>query len=153
MSIANVIEYLKDQIDQTDITLRKGASVSLISEFERATNVRLPNDIKQFYQFSNGFDSAEYLFNIIPLERMIEDIEMSRAKHLYLAEYLIYSDTWELEIATDSFDNYKISNTNHDSEQVVLTNSFAEFLERYLTGGVFKPGGLYDWYNENKPKS
>jgi hypothetical protein len=31
---------------------------------------------------------------------------------------------------------------------IILTNSFTEFLRRFLRGGVFETGGLYDWRDE-----
>lgn len=153
MSIANVIEYLRDHIDHTDITLHKGVSESLISEFERALRVTLPDDIKQFYKFSNGFESVEDIFNIVTLEELIDSNSRVGERHLYIAEYMIYSDMWELEMSPINHHDYKIFNMDHNEDKIVLTNSFAEFIQRFLNGGVFNPGGLYKWNDEIKLKS
>ncbi|RZK26626.1 MAG: SMI1/KNR4 family protein [Flavobacterium sp.] len=148
MSIAEVITYLKTNIDQTDITLNSGASSSLIAKFENTFNVRLPNDIKQFYEFSNGFESAEDDFRIVPIEEMLDESLSMNYTEINIAEYLIYCDIWNLEINTEDHNLYHITNVGSDNKKVVLTTSFAELIQRFLKGGVFEPGGLYRWLEE-----
>ncbi len=147
MYISDIINFLKNNLSQTDITLHKGASENLISEVGHLFNVQLPDDVKDFYRFTNGFESAEDIFNIIPLEEVIDRAEDS-IPNLYIAEYMIYSDMWELEIDLFNYNDYKIINIGE--ERIVLTKSFAEFIKRFLTGGVFEKGGLYDWHEEVK---
>jgi cell wall assembly regulator SMI1 len=149
MPITNIINLLKTNLDQTDITLRKGASDKLISEVEHRIEVQLPDDIKEFYKFSNGFESAEDMFNIIPLEEVIEQVKNS-APNLYIAEYMIYGNVWEVKINPHNNNDYKILNIDEDKEEIILTNSFAEFIQHFLNGGVFEKDGLYDWKNKIK---
>ncbi|MHB8207209.1 SMI1/KNR4 family protein [Mucilaginibacter sp.] len=41
-----------------------------IENFEKELNLILPDEIKQFYKFSNGFESAEDIFRIIDFEEI-----------------------------------------------------------------------------------
>ncbi|GAA4335822.1 hypothetical protein GCM10023149_44090 [Mucilaginibacter gynuensis] len=146
MSISEIITYLKTHIGQTDITLYEAAPIELINKFETTFNVKLPDDIKEFYLFCNGFESDEDLFRIIPLDEMIEYKGRNDDHNIYIAEYLIYSNAWQLEVNDNS---YRISNID---QTWILTRNFAEFLDRFLKNGLFKPNGLYDWSNEVSEK-
>jgi hypothetical protein len=150
MVISDIINYLKTNIHQTDITLNTGASHELIARVEAVRNIKLPDEIREFYEFSNGFNSEEHDFNIIPLED-IADITYHR--ELFIAQYLIYCDTWELEIDSINHNDYGIFTMGSDSSKIVLTNSFAEFLQRFLNGGLYGKGGLYDWAEEVQKKN
>jgi hypothetical protein len=150
MTITDIIEYLKTNLDQTDITLHQGADDNLIDQFERALKIKLRDDIRQFYKFSNGFESAEDIFNIIPLEEIME--YKLKEGRFYLAEYMIYSDMWELEINSLDNNDYAIFNINQYSEKIIITNSLAEFLTKFLNSGVFGTGGLYEWGDGLRPK-
>jgi SMI1 / KNR4 family (SUKH-1) len=145
MSIPDIIQYLKNHLDQTDITLNKGASDDLIKQFEDVFEVTMPDDIRSFYKFTNGFTSAEDNFSIIPLEKIIDGKTMRSITKLYIAEYMVYCDMWELQINRNTVE-YSIS------YDITLTNSFAEFIQRFLAGGVFEKGGLYEWHDEIKAK-
>jgi cell wall assembly regulator SMI1 len=58
-SITDVINYLKTNLDNTDITLNKGASKNQKEAVENAYNIKLPDGIRQFYEFTDGFISDE----------------------------------------------------------------------------------------------
>ncbi|WP_121812552.1 SMI1/KNR4 family protein [Mucilaginibacter kameinonensis] len=140
-SITDIINYLKYRLHETDITLYAGATDLEIYEFEISAGVKLPDDIRQFYQFTNGFMSDEDLFRIVPLNELIH------SNSLYIAEFLIYSDLWELIINPAANNCYEITCTDKDQNSLVLTTSFFEFLQHFLIGGVFEKDGLYDWTN------
>jgi cell wall assembly regulator SMI1 len=144
MTIESVIDFLQRHINETDITLKHGASVELLEQFEKCTGVTLPADIKQFYRFANGFESEEYLFNILPLEDIIDN----ETGDIFFAEYLIYSDIWRLEINPANADDYLITTISAKNERIVLTNSFAEFLSRFLKHGLAGDNGLCAWCDE-----
>ncbi len=144
MTIESVIDFLQRHIDETDITLKQSAGAELIKQFETSTGVMLPNDIKQFYRFTNGFESEEDLFNIVSLDEIVDN----KTGNIYLAEYLVYCDMWRLEINPANVNDYLITVVSSKSEKVILTNSFAEFLNRFLKGGVFGDNGLYAWEDE-----
>ncbi|MDQ2793909.1 MAG: SMI1/KNR4 family protein [Bacteroidota bacterium] len=152
MNIEEVIATIK--AGPNDITLYPGAGNSLIKEFEQQMQFKLPADLKAFYQCCNGFESAEDLFRIVPLDEILERISwdkranrMSELKsnQFYLAEYLIYCDTWTIEIDLIEMGSYKIISDVNTCVETALTHSFAEFLVRFLTGGVFDENGLYKW--------
>jgi cell wall assembly regulator SMI1 len=144
-SITDVINYLKTNLDDTDITLNKGASKNQIEAVENAYNIKLPDDIRQFYEFTDGFISDEDMFSIIPLNDVIWNKEQRNYKELYIAEFMIYCDAWELIVNPDSNNDYKITTIDNTNDNIVLTNSFVEFLRRFLIGGLYEKDGLYDW--------
>jgi rhodanese-related sulfurtransferase len=148
MTIHNIIDHLKDNLTSTDITLYPAASDSLISYFEQSLSVRLPDDVKQFYQFANGFESAEDQFRILPLDEMTEQTNSNIPNTIPFAEYMVYCDIWHLEINPQDHNVYTICNVGRHNEKVVLSHSFAGFLHRFIKGGVFKSAGLYDWYDK-----
>jgi len=150
-TIEQIITQILNTKDQLGITLYPGATKEEIKSFERLMNTSLPNDIKKFYMFCNGFESEEDLFRIIPLDEIIynrkdeEDNYLLNKQDFHFAEYMIYCDMWTLTITTSS-DNYLIYNKAETF--VTLTDDFAEFLNKFLVGGVFD--GLYKWEEELK---
>ncbi|MES2278556.1 MAG: SMI1/KNR4 family protein [Bacteroidota bacterium] len=147
-TITEIIAYLKSNRDELGITLELSAHAELINQVEETYNIKLPDDIRTFYEFANGFESDDFMFRIIPLEEMVENRRTYNYNELCIAEYMIYSDTWNLII--DQEDNkYRIVNGNHSDEKIVtLTNSLADFLQRFIDGGLLGKNGLYYWYNE-----
>jgi hypothetical protein len=152
MNIEEVIATI--EAGPNDITLYSGAENSLIEKFEQQMQLKLPADLKTFYQCCNGFESAEDLFRIVPLDEFLERMSWDKRENrtcelksnqFYLAEYLIYCDMWTIEIELDQPNTYRIT---HGSGPNALTQSFSEFLLRFLKGGVFGDGGLYKWSEE-----
>ena len=153
MDITDVIAVLSTNLSSYDITLYPPASNEDLLNFERKLGCPIPEDFKAFYLFSNGFESAEDLFRIIPLSEIADDLSRYKPNCFAFAEYMIYSDMWEIEINPSKSDEYRIS--NHGLAFRDLTNSFCVFLIRFLSKGVFGEGGLYTWHDEvdakNKP--
>ena len=147
MSITEAIELLKSYNGPLGLTLHSGASDDMISRVETAYGIKLPIDIKTFYRFTDGFETVEDIFNMIPIAEIIDNKNRHSDEPFYIAEYMIYSDMWQLEINPDDCNDYKIiiaANYN----KLVLTKSLAEFIARFLKGGVFDSGGLYYWQEE-----
>lgn len=142
MDIYEVLSTLKASLSQTDITPYPSASEPLIQQFEQEMNLVLPADFKTFYSFCNGFESEKDMFRMIPLEEILEYQHELQPQQFYLAEVLIYSDTWEVEL-TNQPSGYRIHNTG-----ATLTDSLAVFLNRFLHGGVYQKHGLYNWREE-----
>ncbi|MBW3129398.1 SMI1/KNR4 family protein [Hymenobacter profundi] len=143
MTIHGLLSTLKANLSQTDITLYPGASKQLIQQFEQEMSLTLPADFKAFYSFCNGFESAEDMFRIIPLEEILEQKREFEPQQFYVAEYLTYCDIWEVELTSQS-SGYQIHHMN-----VALTDSLATFIDRFLRDGVYtKNGGLLDWPDE-----
>lgn len=141
MSINQAIELLKNYSGPLGLTLHDGASEKLITRAEAAYDITLPEDFKTFYRFTNGFETVEDMFNMIPLEEIIEN--KRRDMEFSIAEYMIYCDMWDLEVSAENADDYTITHGN-----IILTKSLGEYIVRFLRGGVFESGGLYAWHDE-----
>ncbi|WP_215225772.1 SMI1/KNR4 family protein [Echinicola shivajiensis] len=151
--IADVIRTLKEGNHNQVVTLKPAVSESDILSFEQRLNLRLPTELREFYRFSNGFETEELLFRILPLEEILEQKDEYEKDEFYIAEYLIYSDIWTLRV-NKLTGQLSIYNSDHSSRHwMFLTNSFSEFITRFLNYGLFEEHGLYDWVNEEKADS
>jgi hypothetical protein len=144
--ITDILARIKAEKEELGITLYAPASSTEISDFENIMGIKLPDDLVKLYSFSNGFESEEDMFRIIPLDEIIDNIEQPdtyavEQNDFHFAEYLIYSDMWTININPVDRNDYHIYNKVENV--ITLTNSFTEFLETFLTGGVFN--GLYTW--------
>lgn len=152
MTIKEVIAKIKAQEAEGRITLYDGAKDSMIDKVEEKIAVKLPDDVRTFYRFSNGMEAEEDIFRIIPLNEIMDQRTHGHENMFDIAEYMIYSDMWVMRVNPNDQNDYRIINFDKDGTQLVLTSSFAEFLERWLEGGVFDNGGLYDWHDEIRSK-
>ena len=146
--IKDIITKIQSNQNELAITLYNAASASDITRFEKAKRIKLPEDIKQFYTFCDGFESAEDMFRIIPLNEILENVQdryIVGRKDFHIAEYMIYCDMWTVTIDNQVNNNYSIYRKT-DGGRLILTESFACFLDRFLLGGVFH--GLYKWEEE-----
>jgi hypothetical protein len=153
--IEDIINRIKTDKGKLGITLYAPASSSDLIKFQEIRHVTLPDDIKTFYSFSNGFESAEDMFRIIPLDEIIDNMKdrdtyTERNGDFHIAEYMIYCDMWTLYVNSHGSNQYKIYHKTENT--IVLTNSFSEFLTVFLDNGVFD--GLYSWREnlENETK-
>ncbi len=64
--IEDIIKRLTTNNAQLGIDLNAGASAAEIAHFEQKMNLKLPEDFKTLYTFSNGFYSGEDMFSINP---------------------------------------------------------------------------------------
>jgi hypothetical protein len=151
MTINDALELLKFYDGSFKLTLHSGANEVLINEVEHTYGITLPDDFKTLYRFTDGFELDEDIFNMIPLKEIIGNRETN--KPIWIAEYMIYSDMWGLEINPYDHSDYSISVVDWDKGKIILTNSLAEFIGRFLKGGVFETGGLYHWKDEIKAKT
>ena len=138
----------KDRMKALGVKLNPPATNEDISKLEIAVGNILPEEIRSFYAYCNGFDTDDWIFNLLSIEQILyykSELELSE---FYFAEYMIYSDDWRVKI--EDTETYFITNGNHKEEQeVVLTNSIFEFLEIYLNSdGVLSENGLYRWFEE-----
>lgn len=138
-TIDDVLCFIYKHQSALGITLYQEASEQALLAFENS-KTQLPDDIKYFYGFCNGFEFAEDMFRIIPLEEIVNEPSLTN-NCFYIAEYLIYCDVWTLDINAANNNDYKIY--SEATSRVVLTNSFAEFLTVFVNGGVYD--GLYNW--------
>lgn len=145
------IKLLKDA---RALILFPPAPPEAIDKFEEKLSLKLPDDIKAFYRFSNGMEGCDDAFTVISLDEIAGNMKQFRENTFLIAEYMVYSETWAVEVSEDDHNEYQIFVIGAEGRPVILTSSFAEFLDRYLKGGVTSKGGLNEWYKEitNKHK-
>lgn len=150
-TIKDIISRLQQEKAALGVKLFNGASEEDINAFEHGTGMRLPEDFKVFYRFSNGFDHDEDMFRMLPLKDILEDFREKRNSEYFawqhdfhFAEYMIYCDIWTVSIKDPLQNNYTIY--NRGEQLMILTVNLAEFLTRLLNGGVYD--GLYNWMDE-----
>jgi hypothetical protein len=149
--LLTVLDYIRKNSANIGIQLNKPATSIEIDTFENQ-KVKLPDDFKLLYQFSNGFETDHDLFRLIPLDEIIENgLDRSYLisdTSFHFTEYMIYSEMWSVDISKDNINDYWIYNK---AETVVyLTNSLAEFLCVFINKGIYD--GLYGW-REMKEKA
>jgi len=152
MSIKEAINQLRAYNGPLGLTLHNGATDASLRLVEETFGITLHDDFKEFYRFSDGFETVEDVFNMIPLVEIIDTKKRHVNNPLYIAEYMIYSDMWHLEVNEKNPDEYSISVVDFHGRKIVLTNSLGEFISRFLKGGVFEIGGLYAWADEIRAK-
>lgn len=143
-----IVELIKQKHKEDGIDINPPTKLSEISEFERKMGFSLPTDFKEFYLTCNGFGCNEDIFNIVPLSKVRQYQQDFGDSWFYFAEYMIYSDMWGLRLTKTG--EYEIFNGAYPKK--ALTSSLTEFLYRFLKGGVFEIGGLYEWHHELRIK-
>lgn len=147
MCIQSALEQLKEYSRNGIIRLHSGASEAMLKEAEIIYGKVWPEDFRTLYRFSNGFETDEDLFNMVRIDEIIEN-KKQYSDDLYIAEYMIYSDRWGLDISLQNPNDYQITNLTRSGTTITLTRALAEFIHRFVQGGVFEAGGLYDWHEE-----
>lgn len=143
LTIQEIIHLIQAEQEKFGITLYIKPTEAEIAAFENEV-FSLPDDIKTFYRFCDGFESKEDMFRIIPLGEIMEYGRKKGPYECCIAEYMIYCDFWTLSINPNKPNEYRILYGSLDN--LTMTNSFAEFLDRFLKGGVFD--GLYEWKDQ-----
>ena len=139
-----LITAIKQKHEKDGIDIYPGAMLSEIDTFEQKIGFPLPDEFRRFYLLCNGFGCNEDILNIIPLDGIMEYSDNYGNNWFYFSEYMIYSDIWGLRFLGDC--RYEIFNATHPI--IALTSSLTAFLQRFLKGNVFNPGGLYQWHQE-----
>jgi hypothetical protein len=151
VTISDIIDRLRCEHARLGITLNPAATEAELLAFEQRKGVRLPADMRAFYQCCNGFDVNSDLFRFMPLAENLDDgwNHLLMSPHdFFVAEYMIYADAWALAIDASAPTGYIIYNALED---LTLTTSFAEFLEVAIQHGVHGNAGLYDWAKRLAP--
>jgi hypothetical protein len=149
-TITDILDRLRREHTHLGITLNPPATAAEIMAFEQQKGLRLPADIRAFYQCCNGFEVNSDLFRFMPLAENLDNgwnhLLMS-LDDFFVAEYLMHSDAWALAVDT-SASGYIIYNAR---TELTLTTSFAEFLKVAIHHGILDNGGLYDWEKRLEP--
>jgi len=147
MAIKEIVEATINKHERSGIEINPPAKPIDIENFEKTIGFELSLDFKEFYFICDGFSCEEDIFNMIPLNDIINNGDYGK-NWFYFSEYMIYSDTWGLRFMEDN--KYEIFNGN--TPEIVMTSSLEEFLQRFLEGNVFDKGGLFDWEKELRNK-
>lgn len=139
--------FIEDQSNRS-FKFNTPASDTLIEEVETILGNKLTDDLKYFYKNLNGIESDDnFIFRVIPLQEVKENLLNDSCCYI-VAEYLIYSDTWEILLDNDS---EKIVTYVYNTEKQTTTHkllwpvSFSEFLSIYLAKDL---EGLIDLANK-----
>ena len=150
-TLSTVLDFIKDNSKELGIYLTDGASEIDIAKFEKNITF-LPDDFKSLYKFSNGFETDEDLFRLIPLDEIIskeKDSYLISRTSFHFTEYLIYCDMWTVDVNNENSNSYRIYNKANDT--VFLTNSLPEFLATFINRGIYD--GLYQWREDIKKQT
>lgn len=128
--------------------MNPSAIIEDICKLESAVGHVLPEEIRNFYAYCNGFDTEDWIFNVLSIEQILYYKSELEIPEFYFAEYMIYTDDWRIKI--ENSETYFITNGNHkENHQLVLTKSIYEFLEVYFySDGILSENGLYKWFTK-----
>ncbi len=145
----SILQELKNRNPDLGISLRPPAPPEKIKELELILDHDLPEDIKSFYEITNGFETDDLLFQILSIEEIIQYKHELKTNEIFFAEYLIYSDVWTIKFNTG--DAYQIINSGYDTREIVISTSITDFIIEYADGGgLFGENGLYARYETLK---
>ena len=108
-----------------------------IQAFETQNGVRLPADLRAYFQRLNGIDMDPGLFRFWPLSRVIP-LKSSSAVALETGRYFIFADymvgTWyyAIYLGEDPFLQNRVVLPDFPCRPVIA-HSFTEFIELYLS--------------------
>ena len=142
-TLSSILDFIRDNSNQLGIHSISGASDNEIEHFEQNKMV-LPDDFVILYKFSNGFETDQDIFRLIPLDEILnneKDDYLISDNSFHFTEYMIYSDIWTVDINPQNKNDYRIYNKADDI--VFLTNSMTEFLATFINKGIYE--GLYQW--------
>lgn len=147
---------LKESLDMLLLHWKKqnifasGKSVEYIEQMEKKNKIRLPQDLRQYYQCCNGMealypnftDDAGFLF--YPLEHLVSyDTEFGEKTEFHKIvqnkQCIIFMNylhkSWWYGILTEINENsedYSIIIIPNQERYKIITNSFQEFIKLYL---------------------
>lgn len=114
----------------------KRATADDIQAYEQRNGVRLPADLREYFQRLNGIDSAPGFFRFFPLARLIPLKSQSHpalnAEFYYtFADYMAGTWYYAIYLGEDSFLQNRVILPDLPG-QPALASSFSDFVELYL---------------------
>lgn len=146
--ILATFDALSDQAkEQLKISLQPPAPENEIKALERMLTRKLPEDLRDFYHMSNGMETDDNFFRIIPARELMENLTKTGKSRLYFAEYLNYCDTWDLMFDPVDTEKYSIAYTDGTGLTLALAHNLPEFFSIYA--GELNQGtdALYKWFD------
>ncbi|MCR5888610.1 SMI1/KNR4 family protein [Hymenobacter sp. J193] len=152
VSLPHLLQQIRDARERLDVCFHD-ESQHHMAKVEAKLGRQLPEEIRAFYLQCPGFWTNDCLFRVLSMSDILTEIERPAAPntnlHFPIADYMIFSDVWEVVLDEENPARYVIVNSNHHTEEsVVLTDSLYEFVNKFLEGGIFggeEGEGLYGW--------
>ena len=145
MNILELIQAIAEKHKHEKFVLRPPVSPDRLAIFEKHIGFPLPDDFRTFYTICDGFEmDDDDMFKFADLDEIMKGHGTKEKNAFHFADYLVYSDMWTLKYFGAG--DYRIMHLG--AKEIILTDSLAEFLGRFLQGGVSDNGGLYDWHDE-----
>lgn len=138
-------EQLKEYWSRDIVAMRPGALAYQIDNFERKYSVRLPADLRNYFETVNGFDLNKTgfcdnnCFSFFPLE------EVERLNNQYwqnpddepffiLVDFMIASAVYAIRLDEDASAESPVFVVYPRDRPIRIAGSFSEFAEGYLEG-------------------
>jgi hypothetical protein len=115
----------------------KSAPPKDIQAFEQRSNVRVPADLREYFQRLNGIDAAPGFFRFFPLSRLIALKSPSFAtfetdRYFVFADYMMGTWYYAIYLGEDQFLQNRVILPDLPGPPILASN-FSEFIELYLT--------------------
>jgi hypothetical protein len=134
-------ESLKNYWLRQGIKINPGVSEMELSTFEHKYNVRLPEDLKDYFYMVNGFHNSDVdgefitflpLYEIEPLSVNWSQVPEAKS-YFILADYCISCHVYAIKLTKDTnFDNPVFIDFNDKKSPTQIADSFSEFAQSYL---------------------
>lgn len=132
-------ESLKQFWLQQGIKLKLGASEIELFAFENKYDVRLPEDLKDYFSTVNGFEDSDVDEDVITFLPLDEIEPLSKAwslkpetkSYFIFADYSISCHVYAIQLTND----IKLNNPifiAYDDNPIQIADSFSEFAQGYL---------------------
>jgi hypothetical protein len=135
------IEDLKTFWLRQGIKLRRGASQDELSAFEARYNIRVPEDLREYFAAVNGFEGSEHeatddeaitflgLDQMKPLSEYWSPAVADSDSYFVFADYSIAAHVYAIHLDASVHRNDVVVVYDRTVE---VANSFAKFIEDYL---------------------
>jgi hypothetical protein len=116
---------------------QKRATEDEMQAFEQRHSVRLPVDLREYFQRLNGIDSAPGFFRFFPLSRLIALKAPSFAtfetdRYFIFADYMMGTWYYAIYLGEDQFLQNRVILPDLPGPPILAPN-FSDFIELYLT--------------------
>lgn len=145
MTFLKLAETLKRFWLHQGVKLNAGASETELGAFERKYNVRLPEDLREYFATVNGFRGLEHwvtdenlisflsLDEVQPLNEYWSPDIAGGESYFVFADCSLSAHVYAIRLSGDSGRGNAVVAV-YDSKPVKVANSFAEFAAGYLDG-------------------
>jgi cell wall assembly regulator SMI1 len=139
----SVAETLKRFWLRQGMKLNAGASEAELAAFEHKYNIRLPEDLREYFAAVNGFDGSEHwmtdenvitflsLSEVKPLSEYWSPDVADADSYFVFADYSISAHVYAIRLWND-LGNGNAVVVAYDGKPIEVANSLAKFAEGYL---------------------